>query len=75
MPSPQMIAALLRDRQFDPGGEINRHQRCDICDGVAWAGHELTHASRSSISAKKCHDARAAAFGECRDLRVIVRPR
>jgi hypothetical protein len=50
VPVPQM-AAVFREREVDPRGEADRHERHDAGDRVAVAGDELAPARwRSSIS-------------------------
>ena len=72
MPAAQM-PALLGNRQFDPAGEIDRHQGGDVGNAVARTGDELALREAAVHLLEEAHDASAPALGQRRDLRVVVR--
>lgn len=72
VPAPQ-VAAVIGDREVDPSGEIDRHERQDVGDRVAVAGDELAHRQLSVQHLEKPNGAGDAALGERRDLLVTIR--
>src|SRR6516162_882739 len=74
VPASQM-AAVFRDREIDPRGEVDRHERQDVGDRVALAGDELAPRQVAVQHLEEPRGAGAAALGERRDLLVIVRAR
>ena len=69
------MAAAFGDREADPSGEIDCHERHDVGDRVAVAGDELVPHQVVVHHLEEPRGTSASALGQRRDLLVIVWPR